>query len=90
MRRIALEYYGAPPKILAMKYRALRLAAEMCQGGGLGETLQAYADQSHMIRDFRRFVGWTPAAFQRDHNLAAATLSGRRRAGAARPLVLWS
>ncbi|MBN9334892.1 AraC family transcriptional regulator [Devosia sp.] len=90
MRRIALEYYGAAPKILAMKYRALRLAAEMCEGGGLGVTLHAYADQSHMIRDFRRFVGWTPAAFLRDHNLAAATLSGRRRAGAERPLVLWS
>lgn len=92
LRRITLECYGVSPKTLAMKYRALRMAAVMCQGGGreLGEALHAYADQSHMIRDFRRFVGWTPAAFLRDHNLAAATLSGRRQAGAARPLVLWS
>ena len=76
-----------------MKYRALRTAALMCRSdsAGMTDALPDYADQSHMIRDFRRFVGWTPAAFLREHqNIAAATLSGRRKAGAVRPLVLWS
>ena len=76
-----------------MKYRALRTAALMCRrdGAAMAVASQAYADQSHMIRDFYRFVGWTPATFLREHqNIAAATLLGRRMAGAVRPLVLWS
>lgn len=91
LRRITLDTYGLSPKTLAMKYRALRMAALMSQGAPASDLPHVYADQSHMIRDFRRFVGWTPAAFQREpHNVAAATLSGRRRAGATRPLVLLS
>jgi AraC-like DNA-binding protein len=93
MRRLTLDCYGASPKTLAMKYRALRTATVLCQGNSADTdaAMRAYADQAHMIRDFRRFVGWTPAAFLRDqHNIAAATLTGRRKAGATRPLVLWS
>ena len=60
-------------------------------GAAMAVASQAYADQSHMIRDFYRFVGWAPATFLREHqNIAAATLLGRRMAGAVRPLVLWS
>lgn len=91
MRRITIDGYGLSPKTLAMKYRALRMAALMCQGGGLDAAAHVYADQSHMIRDFRRFIGSTPAAFIRDpHNIAAATIKGRQQAGATRPLVLLS
>ncbi|UZW57987.1 hypothetical protein NUH86_22160 (plasmid) [Sphingobium sp. JS3065] len=53
--------------------------------------MESFADQSHLIRDFRRFVGWTPTAFARDRrNIAYATLEGRSRAGAVRPLSLLS
>lgn len=93
MRRLALDLYGASPKTLAMKYRALRAAALMAAEGeaGLERALEPFADQSHLIRDFRRFVGWTPIAFARDQrNIAYATLEGRRRAGAVRPLSLLS
>lgn len=93
LRRVTLDCYGLSPKTLAMKYRVLRQAALMSQSGKIemAAALEDYADQSHLIRDFGRFVGWTPAAFVRDHqNIAAATLSGRRKAGAVRPLALWS
>jgi AraC-like DNA-binding protein len=93
LRRLTLDCYGMSPKTLTMKYRALRAAASMSQRD-FGEAITAsrsYADQSHMIRDFHRFVGWTPGAFTRERqNIAAATMIGRRQAGAERPLVLWS
>ncbi|WP_257558047.1 AraC family transcriptional regulator [Sphingobium sp. CFD-2] len=91
--RLTLELYGASPKTLAMKYRALRAAAIMTSHGeaGLERAMTPFADQSHLIRDFRRFVGWTPTAFARDRrNAAYATLEGRSRAGAVRPLALLS
>lgn len=91
--RLTLDLYGVSPKTLAMKYRALRAAAIMTAHGeaGLERALEPFADQSHLIRDFRRFVGWTPTAFARDRrNIAYATLEGRSRAGAVRPLSLLS
>ncbi|MFC4299007.1 MAG: AraC family transcriptional regulator [Castellaniella sp.] len=94
LRRITLEGYGMSPKTLAMKYRALRLASSLSLARELPPTnpWQAeYADQSHMIRDFRRFIGWTPQAFRLEQrNVAAATLIGRHQAGAIRPLALLS
>lgn len=93
VRRLTLDLYGASPKTLAMKYRSLRAASIMAVHGqeGLEHALHAFADQSHLIRDFRRFIGWTPIAFVRDRqNIAYATLSGRRQAGAVRPLSLLS
>lgn len=92
MRRLTLQHHGAAPKSLAMKYRALRAALSLSIHGAaaLNEAGVLYADQSHLIRDFRRFVGWTPHAFvAQEQNLAAATLFGRYRAGAVRPLSLF-
>ena len=91
MRRLTLFHHGLSPKELAMKYRALRSASALSIHGAssLDQAGLLYADQSHLIRDFRRFVGWTPRAFvTKERNLAAATLSGRWKAGARRPLAL--
>ncbi len=93
LQRIMLEGYGAPPKGVAMKYRALRAASWMAANGekAFPNAVACYADQPHMNRDFRRFIGMTPGTFMRSQSgIAAATMVGRRRAGAARPLVLWS
>ena len=93
LQRIMLETYGAPPKALAMKYRALRVAAYLAahEQPVLADALTGYADQPHLTRDFRRFVGVTPGAFLRDcAGITAGTFAGRHRAGASRPLVLWS
>jgi len=93
MRRLTLDLHGASPKTLAMKYRSLRAASIMAIHGqdGLENALLPFADQSHLIRDFRRFVGWTPMTFVRERqNIAYATISGRWKAGAIRPLSLLS
>lgn len=91
VQRATLDVHGMGPKTLAMKYRALRAAATIALSDDMGgaELSAPYTDQSHMIRDFHRFVGWTPGALRRDPLLAArATILGRRRAGGARPLVI--
>jgi AraC-like DNA-binding protein len=97
LRRITEHSHGLSPKALAMKYRALRMAQALVQANGqrqhpaLAQALLPYADQAHAIRDFQRFTGWTPAAFsQAPQGIARATLIGRMRAGAQRPLVLMS
>lgn len=93
LRRLTLDSHGASPKTLAMKYRCLRAAAVLSLKGaqGVDDVLPPFADQAHLIRDFRRFIGWTPGAFiDGGMNTAASTLRGRRAAGAARPLTLLS
>lgn len=62
IERLSKRYYGLPPKTLARKYRALRVAAAMARGDdlnelGLGDT---FYDQSHLIRELKRFAGLTP------------------------------
>jgi AraC-like DNA-binding protein len=66
VERLARRIYGAPPKLLARKYRALRVASLL----GVGDlswsdiASEAYYDQSHFIRDFKRFTGMTPSQFR--------------------------
>jgi len=54
--------YGAPPKYLARKYRALRcaqvLAREELDWQEIGG--DAFYDQSHFIREIKHFTGLTP------------------------------
>jgi AraC-like DNA-binding protein len=62
LERTVRKYYGAPPKQLARKYRALRAANAIVHGDG---PWQDYAntlffDHSHCIRDIKAFVGVTP------------------------------
>lgn len=93
LQRLMRDHYGAPPKLIAMKYRALDAAARLVTGEAVPvrNLLSHYADQPHLIRDFQRFIGMTPGAFMRSKvPTAAATMIGRRKAGATRPLVLWS
>lgn len=66
IERLARRIYGAPPKLLSRKYRALRAASAIAAdqlpwSEVVGE---AYYDQSHFIRDFKRFTGLTPRQFQ--------------------------
>ncbi|TVV77211.1 helix-turn-helix domain-containing protein [Sphingomonas solaris] len=66
--RLTKRIYGAPPKLLARKYRTLRAASligtsELHWSEAAGD---AFFDQSHFIRDFKRFTGLTPTLFQND------------------------
>ena len=91
--RVVARGHGASPKLIAMKYRALRVAAALATGqqAELLAAEDAYVDQSHLGRDFRRFIGCTPRQFaQQRAGLARAAIQGRWNAGARRPIALLS
>lgn len=82
--RIVSAAYGFAPKILAMRRRA-RVAAESLVGGEAGADptiYDAFYDQSHLIREFRRFIGSTPAQLARGETLAHQAIRAARLAGA--------
>lgn len=62
VERLAKRIYGAPPKLLARKYRALKAAAALARGGQPWFDIagDAFSDQSHFIRECRQFMGVTP------------------------------
>ncbi|SNS51466.1 transcriptional regulator, AraC family [Sphingomonas laterariae] len=66
VERLARRIYGAPPKLLARKYRALRAAARFVNSTHWADAAgDAFYDQSHFIREFKTFTGLTPLQFQR-------------------------
>ncbi|GGG50701.1 hypothetical protein [Chelatococcus composti] len=92
LQRIILDGYGAMPKTLAVKYRALRAAAMMAVErhgidaracAGLCRPVPPLPELPLHRFAARRF----PAG---PGGPAARTRTGRYRAGAARPLALWS
>jgi AraC-like DNA-binding protein len=66
LARLANRIYGAPPKLLARKYRALRAATRLCESPGdwCGAVGEAFYDQSHFIREVKRFTGLTPRQYR--------------------------
>lgn len=64
VERLCERYFGVPPKQLARKYRALRVAAMLQAPDTSPEQVAAlkelYFDQSHLIRDMRHYLGRTP------------------------------
>ena len=92
--RIALAAHGAPLKVLARKYRALRSAAAFACGEAISPGDMAngdFYDQSHFIREFRHFLGMTPSAYLNDAAGVARVLMYRRwQAGARHPFAIWS
>jgi AraC-like DNA-binding protein len=66
IERLAKQYYGVPPKLLARKYRALRTAHAISRGTGDWQDFidQGYYDQSHCIREIKAFTGITPSAIR--------------------------
>lgn len=67
VQRLFAEYAGVSPAWVLRRYRLLD-AAELVRGGeavAWAEVAQrlGYADQSHLIRDFRAVVGQTPSAY---------------------------
>lgn len=69
VERLTKRIYGASPKLLARKYRALQAAVRIGNGEASGwRDLDGdgYYDQAHFIREFKQFVGMTPSLFARD------------------------
>ena len=84
LARLTNRYYGAPPKLLARKYRALRCSArialdqeswqQLCDEGG-------FYDQSHFIREIKHFIGLTPHQLQTEPSAVAQLTLMRRSLG---------
>lgn len=92
LRRLTTATHGAPPKLLASKYRTLRAATLF--GAGFARNWQdvaeGFADQAHLIRNFQRFVGHAPRAFTRNEtSLVRAVIRAKWQAGARSSLALW-
>ncbi|WP_439532670.1 helix-turn-helix domain-containing protein [Polymorphobacter sp.] len=65
VERMCQRLYGAGPKLLARKYRALGAAVRLGTGEAADwtETSEGFYDQAHFIREFKHFVGLTPSHF---------------------------
>jgi AraC-like DNA-binding protein len=66
VERLMLRHYGGPPKLIARKFRTLQAAVRLGldpEGGWESAAAGVFYDQSHFIREFRRFVGMTPGQF---------------------------
>ncbi len=83
--------YGAPPKLLARKYRALRAAVALAADqASFGEVVgRGFYDQSHMIREIKQFTGMTPGQMRDEPGvLAQLTIAHRYAlAGRVHPLI---
>ena len=83
--------YGAPPKVLARKYRALRAASALASGAATLEALLAegFYDQSHLIRELKRFTGMTPRQMRESPTLLAQLTISQRQAlhGIVHPII---
>lgn len=82
--------YGAPPKLLARKYRALRAAVAMwAHDEQEAELREGFYDQSHLIREVKQFTGLTPKMVAEQPSLLQQLTMSRRRAlgGRVRPII---
>ena len=83
--------YGAPPKLLARKYRALRAAVALVSDSESVDDLIArgFYDQSHLIREVKQFTGHTPRQIKAEPSLLSQLTIERRTAlgGIVHPLI---
>ncbi|NWK96727.1 AraC family transcriptional regulator [Sphingobium lactosutens] len=84
LARLTNKYYGAPPKLLARKYRALRCSARIALDGDSWQQLceeAGFYDQSHFIREIKHFIGLTPHQLQTEPTAVAQLTLLRRSLG---------
>lgn len=82
VERLARQFYGASPKMLARKYRALGAAVRLGTGDACGwadAAGDAFYDQAHFIREFKQFTGMTPARFLAEAAPVTRLTIARRR-----------
>ena len=76
--RLVTRYFGLAPAALARKFRAIRAANLLAQPGlsdeAESEIASAFYDQPHMIREIRRYTGYTPTRLGGDKEPVFQTL----------------
>ena len=81
LERLSRRAFGFPPKLLLRRQRFLSSLARFMLDPSLkwlGALDARYHDQSHFVRDFRRFMGMSPSAYARlDKPLLAAAARAR-------------
>ena len=90
VERMTKHYYGLSPRMLARKYRAVRAASALARGEKLDDAAlgDAFYDQSHLIREIKRFAGATPGQLAKPSSYTEATAKGRKQmAGKVSPMV---
>ena len=95
LERLTRRTHGATPGRLAAKYRALRIAADLVAGQTVdwrdAAAAAGLADQSHLIREFRRFVGEIPGRFVTPpHSFAYRLLRGQWHPRRTLSIAIWS
>lgn len=68
LERLSRRAFGFPPKLLLRRQRYLRSLARFMMDPSrnwLGMLDCTYLDQSHFVRDFRRFMGMSPSEYAR-------------------------
>lgn len=91
VERLCRQLYGAPPKLLVRKYRALRTANIIAHGKGDWQDFVdegGFYDQPHCIRELKEFVGITPAGIrQHASRLTNKTFDRSQLTGRIAPLA---
>jgi len=79
--RVAKQVFGASPKLLQRKYRALRAADRIRAGNSnwADAAGASFYDQSHFIKEFRTFIGVTPSQFADNQAELISTVRSKRR-----------
>ena len=76
--RLVTKYFGLSPKALSRKYRAVRAASLLAQeeltDEAEAEIASAFYDQPHMIREIRRYCGYTPTRLGGSEELLFQTM----------------
>ena len=80
--RLAKRFFGASPKYLQRKYRALRAADRVRAGvsGWMDAAGPDFYDQSHFIKEFKTFIGVTPKQFISNQAELITEIQARRQA----------
>lgn len=69
LQRLFREYVGVPPKWVIRRYRLHELVERLHSGQSFDGAQLAlalgYADQAHLINDFRNLVGYTPTGYSK-------------------------
>lgn len=82
VQRLVERYFGCSPKTLVRMFRALRVFAMLHSPSvtdeQVAEVIDLFYDQSHLIREFKQFVGRTPRQLQRARMPVLNEVTSRR------------